>query len=78
MWNIDLIQIQQYYEKQVTLREVTIEKGRWKKEVKKCSNFIGRRSHTKGRTHKGETERKVNLKLECGWCAPCWGANKVI
>jgi hypothetical protein len=28
MWNIDLIQIQQHYEKQVTLREVTIEKGR--------------------------------------------------
>jgi hypothetical protein len=21
---------------------------------------------------------KGNLKLECGWCTPCWGVNKVI
>jgi hypothetical protein len=30
MWNTDLIQIQQYYEKQVMLRKVTYEKGRVK------------------------------------------------
>jgi hypothetical protein len=30
MQNIDLIQIQQYYEKQVTLRRVTYKKGRVK------------------------------------------------
>jgi hypothetical protein len=30
MWNIDLIQIQQYYEKLVTLREVTYERDRVK------------------------------------------------
>jgi type IV secretory pathway component VirB8 len=29
--NIDLIQIQKYYEKQVTLREVTYERGKAKK-----------------------------------------------
>jgi hypothetical protein len=34
MWNIDPVQIQQYYERQVTLREVTYERGRVKKEVK--------------------------------------------
>jgi hypothetical protein len=32
MWNIDPIQIQQYYEKQVTLREVTYERGRLSEE----------------------------------------------
>jgi hypothetical protein len=31
MWNIDLIQIQQYYEKQVMLREVTYERRKIKK-----------------------------------------------
>jgi hypothetical protein len=35
MWNMDLIQIQQYYKKQVMLREVTYEGGGKKKEVKK-------------------------------------------
>jgi hypothetical protein len=30
MWNLDLIQIQQYYEKLVTLREVTYERDRVK------------------------------------------------
>jgi hypothetical protein len=30
MWNIDLIQTQQYYEKQVTLTEVTYERRREK------------------------------------------------
>jgi hypothetical protein len=30
MWNIDLKQMQQYYEKQVILREVTYKKGRVK------------------------------------------------
>jgi hypothetical protein len=30
MWNIDLIQIQQYYEKQVTLRGGHIREGRVK------------------------------------------------
>jgi hypothetical protein len=30
MWNIDLMQIQQFCEEQVTLREVTYEKGRVK------------------------------------------------
>jgi hypothetical protein len=30
MWNIDLIQVQQYYEKWVMLREVTYERGRIK------------------------------------------------
>jgi hypothetical protein len=34
---IDLIQIQQYYEKQVMLREATYERGREKKEVKKVN-----------------------------------------
>jgi hypothetical protein len=32
MWTIALIQIQQYYEKQVTLREVTYERGRVKED----------------------------------------------
>jgi hypothetical protein len=36
----------------------------------KCSNIIGHGSHTKGRMHTGEIG-KGNLKLECGWCAPC-------
>jgi hypothetical protein len=30
MWNIDLIQIQQLYEKLVTLREITYDRGRVK------------------------------------------------
>jgi hypothetical protein len=30
MWNIDLIQIQQYYEQLITQRVVTYEKGRVK------------------------------------------------
>jgi hypothetical protein len=30
MWNMDLKQIQQYYEKQITLREVTYKRGRVK------------------------------------------------
>jgi hypothetical protein len=30
VWNMDLIQIQKYYEKKVTQREVTYEKGRVK------------------------------------------------
>jgi hypothetical protein len=34
MWNIDLIQIWQFYEKDVTLRKVADERGRVKKEVK--------------------------------------------
>jgi hypothetical protein len=37
MWNADLIQIQQFYEEQVTLREVTYKKKRQKKEVKKVN-----------------------------------------
>jgi hypothetical protein len=28
--------------------------------------------------HERNRERKGNLKLECGWCAPSWGANKVV
>jgi hypothetical protein len=32
MWNIDLTQIQQYYENQVMLREVTYERGKVKEE----------------------------------------------
>jgi hypothetical protein len=28
MWNIDLTQIKQYYEKQITLRKVTNKRGR--------------------------------------------------
>jgi hypothetical protein len=32
MWNIELIQMQQYCEKQVTVREVTYEKRRVKEE----------------------------------------------
>jgi hypothetical protein len=31
MWNIDLIQIKQFLERQVMLREVTYKKGRVKK-----------------------------------------------
>jgi hypothetical protein len=31
MWNTELIQIQQYYEKQVTLREVNIQEGEGKR-----------------------------------------------
>jgi hypothetical protein len=31
MWSIDLIQIQQYYEKQITLRGGQYERGRAKK-----------------------------------------------
>jgi hypothetical protein len=30
MWDIDLIQMQQYYEKQVTLRDITYESRRAK------------------------------------------------
>jgi hypothetical protein len=30
IWNIDLIQIQQYYDKQVMLREVTYKRGKVK------------------------------------------------
>jgi hypothetical protein len=30
MWNIDLIKIHQYYEKLVTLREITYKRGRVK------------------------------------------------
>jgi hypothetical protein len=37
MWNIDLIQIQQFYEKLVTLREVTYEKGQVSNESKKMN-----------------------------------------
>jgi hypothetical protein len=37
MWNIDLIQIQQYYAKQVMLREGHIERRRVKEEVKKMN-----------------------------------------
>jgi hypothetical protein len=33
MWNIHLIQIQQYYAKQVMLKEVTLEKERIKEEI---------------------------------------------
>jgi hypothetical protein len=37
MQSVDLIQIQQFYEEQVTLREVTYKKKRQKKEVKKVN-----------------------------------------
>jgi hypothetical protein len=50
----------------------------WIVDPKKFSNIICHRSHTKGRTHWRNRERKGNLKLECGSCAPCWVANKII
>jgi hypothetical protein len=44
-----------------------------------ASNIIGLRSHTKGENmHGWKRDREGNLKLKCGCCAHCGGANKVI
>jgi hypothetical protein len=37
MWNIDLIQVQRFYEKQVTVSKVTYKGRRLKQEVEKVA-----------------------------------------
>jgi hypothetical protein len=42
------------------------------------SKIIENVRHCGENMHGRNREREGNLKFECGWCAHCWGVNKVI